>query len=336
MKILKLTAENIKALKAVEIEPSGNVVVITGENGAGKSSVLDSIEYALYGGKSLPERPIRNGQQSARIELDLGTIVVERTFTKKGSYLTIRAEDDSKITSPQKLLDDICGEIAFDPLAFVNEPDAKKQRKILLDLIGVDLDANTQAIAGIKEQRRIINRDITAHKGALASFADPPPDLEIPDEELSVTNLAEDLVAAQRNNQELDAQERRMATCQKLIQQAQGDYEQSKAFCDTHSRIDEEVFKIRIADSEQINRLVRENKARANVQSRLKTAQAMYKKQGGDVELLEQGKAELLQNAKMPVEGLSVDEDGVMFDGIPIAQIASSEKLKVGVGSAWR
>ena len=49
MKILKLTAENFKKLSAVEITPDGNVVVISGKNGAGKSSVLDAIEAALCG-----------------------------------------------------------------------------------------------------------------------------------------------------------------------------------------------------------------------------------------------------------------------------------------------
>ena len=38
MKIVRLTAENIKRLVAVEITPDGNVVQITGKNGAGKTS----------------------------------------------------------------------------------------------------------------------------------------------------------------------------------------------------------------------------------------------------------------------------------------------------------
>lgn len=38
-----------------------------------------------------------------------------------------------------------------------------------------------------------------------------------------------------------------------------------------------------------------------------------------------------LLEASMPVAGLSVSEDGVTFNGIPIAQIAESEKIKVGM-----
>ena len=38
MKIVKLEAQNVKRLKAVEITPQGNTVVIGGRNGQGKTS----------------------------------------------------------------------------------------------------------------------------------------------------------------------------------------------------------------------------------------------------------------------------------------------------------
>lgn len=49
MKIVSLTAENVKKLTVVEITPAGNLVQITGKNGQGKSSVLDAIWWALAG-----------------------------------------------------------------------------------------------------------------------------------------------------------------------------------------------------------------------------------------------------------------------------------------------
>lgn len=36
MKIVRLTAENIKKLRAVEITPTGEMVIISGKNGSGK------------------------------------------------------------------------------------------------------------------------------------------------------------------------------------------------------------------------------------------------------------------------------------------------------------
>src|SRR3989337_2937510 len=59
MKILKLTAENVKKLRAVEITPTGELVEVTGRNGAGKTSVLDAIWWALAGTKHIQAVPIR-------------------------------------------------------------------------------------------------------------------------------------------------------------------------------------------------------------------------------------------------------------------------------------
>jgi len=80
MKIIKLTAENIKRLTAVEITPEGTLITVGGKNGAGKSSVLDAIAYALGGQALIPDKPIRIGQKEAKIEVDLGDVVVTRKF----------------------------------------------------------------------------------------------------------------------------------------------------------------------------------------------------------------------------------------------------------------
>lgn len=94
LKIVKLGAENVKRLKAVEIIPAGNTVTISGKNDQGKTSILDAIEYALGGSKAICEEPIRKGQAKARIVCDLGEIVVERKFNAASgdSTLTVRGK----------------------------------------------------------------------------------------------------------------------------------------------------------------------------------------------------------------------------------------------------
>src|SRR5260370_406895 len=67
MRIIKLSAENIKKLKAVEISPGGAVVEITGPNGSGKSSVLDAIFYALAGTADIPSAVVRKGSDRAHV-----------------------------------------------------------------------------------------------------------------------------------------------------------------------------------------------------------------------------------------------------------------------------
>ena len=58
MKIIKFEAEHVKRIAVVEITPAGHVVEITGKNGQGKTSVLDSIWWALAGTRSHQPEPI--------------------------------------------------------------------------------------------------------------------------------------------------------------------------------------------------------------------------------------------------------------------------------------
>ena len=66
-KIITLSAENFKILKAVEIHPSGEMIEICGRNGNGKSSVLDVITSALCGAEAIPDAPVRHGKTKAEI-----------------------------------------------------------------------------------------------------------------------------------------------------------------------------------------------------------------------------------------------------------------------------
>lgn len=57
MKINKLEIENVKRIKAVKIEPTKDgLTIIGGKNNQGKTSVLDSIAWALGGERFRPSQ----------------------------------------------------------------------------------------------------------------------------------------------------------------------------------------------------------------------------------------------------------------------------------------
>jgi hypothetical protein len=137
MQIVKLTGENFKRLKAVEIEPRGNVIKITGRNAQGKSSTLDLIWAALGGKDASPEKPIRDGEKTASVTLDLGDLVVTRKWTEKGNYLEVTDAEGAAFPSPQKVLDRLYGKFTFDPARFLAEKD---QRGALLQVVDLAPD----------------------------------------------------------------------------------------------------------------------------------------------------------------------------------------------------
>ena len=60
VKINSLELENVKRIKAVQIEPSENgLTIIGGNNNNGKTSVLDAITWCLGSNKYKPSKPTR-------------------------------------------------------------------------------------------------------------------------------------------------------------------------------------------------------------------------------------------------------------------------------------
>ncbi|MGE0289547.1 MAG: AAA family ATPase [Bradyrhizobium sp.] len=222
MKVVRLQAENIKRLVAVDITPDGAIVQITGKNGAGKSSVLDSIWYALGGERNIPGEPVRKGEKKARVTLDLGDIIVERRFTEHGTTLSVTNAEGLKYSSPQKVLDALCGRLTFDPLEFSRQKPAD-QADTLARLVGLDLSDIEKKRAAAYQERRDINRDIvrlTAECAALPKVEPELGDLAAAEQAVREARLAETrrqsivmalsaarnaLTAARQKTQECDA-----------------------------------------------------------------------------------------------------------------------------------
>lgn len=184
MHITKLEASNVLRLSAVTITPEGNLVVIGGENAQGKSSVLNSIAMALAGDKF--PKPLRDGAQKGKVEIDLGDFKVTRTFTHGGGgTLTVKNKEGVAFASPQTMLDKLIGKISFDPLAFTREKSAK-QLEILRELAGIDTSAIDTEYQTAFDERTGINRDLKAQEARLAGITKQ----EAPETEVSISDLS--------------------------------------------------------------------------------------------------------------------------------------------------
>lgn len=149
MKIVGLQVENIKKIKAIEIYPDGNVVILSGVNEQGKSTILDSIWWAIGGTKDIQDQPLRTGQKKGKIVLDLGDMVATRKFTEKGSTLEVVNKEGLKFPSPQAVLDKLVSRYSFDIQEFAIA-DQKAQVETLLSIVDIPLDhEKLQEISGV-------------------------------------------------------------------------------------------------------------------------------------------------------------------------------------------
>lgn len=206
MKIVSLTSENIKRLTAVHIKPNGAVVEITGKNGQGKTSVLDSIWWAIMGTSNIQAQPIRKGEQRASIKLDLGEIIVTRTFTRKDetdftTSLSVRGADGSSFKGAQGVLDGLAGALSFDPLAF-SRMKAREQFDALRPFVpGIDFEKVDAQNRGDYERRTEVNR-LAKQARAAADMISIPADT--PEEPIDEAALTTELQAAGTLNADVE------------------------------------------------------------------------------------------------------------------------------------
>ena len=220
LKIVRLEAENIKRLSAVEIKPDGNLVEITGRNAQGKSSILDAIWWAMKGRGAIQSSPIRRGQEEAHITLDLGKITIRRRFkaAKEGPGFTtdirVEAADGFRAASPQALLDGLMGELSIDPLAFMRM-DGKRQLDMLRGFVkGFDFEENERDRKKAFEKRTEVNRDAKQARAAAREIVVPS---ELPPEMIDETALTNELAQAGEHNAGIETRRHRRETALEAI-----------------------------------------------------------------------------------------------------------------------
>ena len=174
MKILELRAENFKKLRVVEIRPDGNMVNLTGRNGQGKTSVLDAIWFALKGKKALPMKPVRKGTERMKVSLETEEFTVTRTLGRESAIPTIVLEmkqGKTRDKTPQDFLDELIGELTFDPLEFLSMTPKdqvaalRKTAKLDYDFEAADDQNKTDY-----EERTGINREISQLNGQISGM----------------------------------------------------------------------------------------------------------------------------------------------------------------------
>lgn len=355
-KIIRLKSENVKRLQAVEVEPSGNVVIIGGKNGQGKSSVLDSIEWAL-GGQPSAKMPVRRGEDKAHIVVDLGELIVKRTFTAAGgSSLVVTNADGAKQLSPQTILDKMVGKLTFDPLAFSRQKPAE-QAETLRKLVGLDFTEHDAKHQKLYDERTVVNRDAKALQARLGGLTKHE---GVPEKEVSAADvLAEQQKAAEQNTanarareilknytNDLSRQEAHVKEVEEHIARLTKDLVGEKEFvarlrekaakaekdCEGLQDIDLAPFREKASKVEADNRKVRENKVRAELHDKWKAKEKESEDLTKKIDALDSERKRKTTSAKYPVEGLMFDTaGGVTIGGIPFDQASTAEQLKVSV-----
>ncbi len=135
MRISKIKIKNLFGI--TEYEADGKSVEATGANGVGKTSIIDSIRYALTN-KSDREYIVRKGSSEGEIliETDTGLSINRKARTSQADYKSIK-QNGKEVGSPETFLKDIFTPLQLNPVEFM-EMDKKQQNAIILNMIEYD------------------------------------------------------------------------------------------------------------------------------------------------------------------------------------------------------
>lgn len=340
IKINRLEIENVKRIKAVVIEPSqSGLTVIGGRNGQGKTSVLDSIAWALGGDRYRPSQAQRDGAMlppSIHIVLSNG-LVVER----KGKNSDLHVIDPDGKRSGQQLLSSFIEQLALDLPRFLHASD-KEKADTLLRVIGVgeQLYAFDQREQELYNKRHAIGQ-IADQKDKFAK--EMPYYHDAPREPVSVTELIsrqQHILAQNGENQrkrenliqyqrEVAALEAELASVSQRLDQARCDLKTAQRSAeDLHDESTAEL-EASLMNIETVNRKVRANLDREKAEEDAKGFAREYAELTQMIEEVRRQRTELLNAAELPLAGLTVMDGALRYNGYCWDSMSSSDQLKV-------
>ena len=367
MKIVSLEVESFKRLKAVQIRPDKSVVEITGQNAQGKSSVLDAIWVALAGKGAAPGEPINKNADKARIRVDLGELIVTRTFSRKeGGYTTaIRVETPAGApkAEPQKILDSLVGSISFDPGEFGRMKPADQFDVVRGFVPGIDFKGIEELNAADYARRTELNRMAKEAQAAADQILIPdglpqePPDLKAMTDELAnaatvngdiakrrakrvevakqVDKLREEGNALLEQSQALLAQANQMeAQGRDLLAQSQAQLARLQNAPALPDEVDTKALAAKIEAARGIAKALDRVPEKARLQANAKKLKTDADNLTAIMKAREDGKQRAIAAAKMPIEGLGFGDGFVTLDGVPFEQASDAHKLRASVAIA--
>jgi predicted ATP-dependent endonuclease of OLD family len=354
IKINRFEIENVKRVKAVMVEPKQNgLTIIGGKNNEGKTSVLDSIAWALGGDKYKPSNPQREGSV---IPPDLhfvmsNGLIVER----KGKNSDLKVIDPNGKKGGQQLLSEFVEQLALDLPRFM-QSNNKEKANTLLQIIGVgdklfelerkeqDVYNRRHAIGQIADQKKkfaaeqpyypdapkdIISaselikqqQDILARNGENQRKRERLNDLgnNFRQNEIKIFDIENQIKSLQEKLNGLNAER---VTILKDIEIARRSTQDLK---------DESTTELEksLSDIETINIKVRANLDKSKAEDDAKEYENQYNTLSGQLDQVRQSKIDLLKGANLPLPGLSVEDGELTYNGKKWDCMSGSDQLKV-------
>ena len=341
VKINTLEVENVKRVKAVSITPSENgLTILGGNNGQGKTSVLDAICWAVGGNKFKPTNAARDGAYTEpRIRLTLSNgLVVERA----GKNAALKVIDPQGNKSGQALLDSFISELALNLPKFLNASD-KEKADTLLRIIGVGdkLAQMENEEQRLYNQRRTIGQIADQKKKHAAEL---PTWSNVPEQPVTASELIQrqqDILRRNAEKQRIRADLNKWKAEVERLTNALYDAQQFLDIAEVEAQggiEDESTSEIErsISEIELVNAKIRDNLNKAQAEQEAADFSGQYDELTAQIEGIRKARTDLLNSADLPLPGLTVEGGKLLYNGKAWDCMSGAEQLRVATAIVRR
>lgn len=350
-KLKTVSVAGFKRIKAIEVDVVENgLTVLGGKNRQGKTSFRDAIAWCLGGDKFKPSSPKNDESEKTEINIILtdGTKV-----SRRGKSLALSAVDCKGRKLTQTHLKDKVPALALDLAEFMNAK-PKEKATILLQCLGIgdELKEADAEIARLEDDRRILGREKVAKEKYAAEL---PEYKEAPKEPVVVADLLQKqkrLTSENAMNHEkrlefthiedreaalsVEVENLRAILEQKelALMNLRSDVAKKKKEVDAMKDVDVSAVNEQIENAQEVNAQIETNARKAAAKEDAQKLVAQYDALTSDLELARKARVALMDGAKMPLEGLDVNDGNLTYNSKEWDCMSDSERIQVSIAIA--
>lgn len=331
MKVSKIIIKNLFGITEQELDSRS--VELIGENGTGKTSVIDAIKYALTN-KSDRDYIVRNGETEGEIiiETDTGLSINRKSRTTQTDYKSVK-QNGNIVPSPEAFLRDIITPLQLQPMEFMRMG-KKEQNATILNMIDfpwnmetirewfgeipADVNYEQNILAVLNDiqaengtyfrSRQDVNRDIKSKKSVVNDIkAALPQDYDGNQwENVNVGELYTQIEKIRKSNEQIEKAKRLKDGYENKLRAIEADRDIALSALNSEMAAKERNIETQLATlKEQINSLEKEKAGLSSVRAdREKVIQSEYQKNVAKHESTVMSYSEYVDMEPQPVDAL--------------------------------
>lgn len=362
-RIMELSVSNIKRIKAVNITPKDDLVILEGDNAQGKTSIMDSISYLLGGKRLIPDEPIRKGETEGFVKATIGSFEVTRRWTNpyvSTVHITTK-KGEMNPGNPQTFLNERIGSVSLEVAELVNM-DKDDRIKVFKRITGLNLNDLTEKHGRVMELRKDRNRDLARMEAELKNYSELP-DIE---EGLDFDKLQTERKERESDNEtylkkkndiieliddrnikngaiddsktQIEEYEKDIADLKLGINQTALDIERvteeitvGKKELEAMVKTDLTEIDKKIKKTVDLIELKVKHERSDEIKKDISATSEKIDKYNNDLDAIKHERTTRIKDSKVPVEGVEFDGESIRYKGIEFEECSTAEQIEISI-----